>query len=429
LKRIQKLSGTPVGQLWLAQFATGADRAAAEALLDAMVLLDQEAVAAAQRLGLVSIRARPPHRPFKKCRIGLYAEREFAEAKIFIDERVIGRHGKETLRSIGSKRVPAVAPRRGSSRVGSEGPTANVISQITESHRQIFTSHPGPDTIRKSGVGIICIVTDFIGSGTRIVKMLDLFWKSPSVRSWWQLGWIRFVIVAACSTRRGREEVMGHRFHPEVKFEHTVPSIGDFEPDLVGRWREIMTRYGPRGATADEKGGYKGSAALVAFTYGLPNNTPLIIHGNGAGWRPLYAGAVPDDSESAFHPLTDEERAENAIERVGLELDISIGAELAAMQLILSQIRGKWRDGAEHELSERTGLAPEQIRKALAEARARNLIASDGHLTEAGQAEIHSLREPWRRPDIPTDANLYYPWQLRDPRVSSSNRRLTRRPR
>ncbi len=371
----------------------------------------------------------PHHRPFIKSRIGLYAEREFAAGRIFTEEWVAGRHGKLTERSTGPKRVAPIAPRRGSSRVGSEGPTANVIAQIIKGNQRSFTSHPGPDIVRQTGVRLICIVTDFIGSGTRINKMLDLFWKSPSVRSWWQLGWIRFAIVTACGTRRGIQEVMRHRVNPEVKSAFTVPSVGDFEADLVARWTDIMTRYGPPGATAEDKSGYKGSAALVAFTYGLPNNTPLIVHGTGGGWQALYQGSIPPNSKHAFHPLTDGERAENAIERAGLAIDLTIGSDLATMHLVLSQIRGKWRQGAEEEISERTGLTSDQVRIAIARAKARALVAIDGHLTEAGQAAIKGLRTPWRRPDIPTNVNPYYPWQLRDPRVSSSNRRLTRRPR
>lgn len=424
-----KLSETAAGQSWLAQFKVGADQAAAAAMLDAMVLLDHEEVAAAQRAGLASMKARQSERPFIKNRIGLYAEREFAEGRIFTEEWVDGRHGKRTERSTGPVRVAPVAPRRGSSRVGSEGPTANVIAQIIKSQPRYFTNHPGPEIIRTTGVGVLCVVTDFIGSGTRINKMLDLFWKSPSVRSWWHLGWMKFAVVTACGTRRGLEEVKRHLVKPEVKSEVTVPSVSDFGADLVARWTDIMTSYGPPDAVGADKSGYKGSAALVAFTYGLPNNTPTIIHGSGGGWVPLYRGSIPSDSKRAFHPLTEDERAQNAIERAGLELDVSMGTDLAVMLLILSQIRGKWRDGAEEEIGERTGLAPSQVRSAITQARARALIASDGHLTEAGQTAIQTLRKPWRRPDIPTEENPYYPWQLRDPRVSSSNRRLMRRPR
>ncbi|RWP42957.1 MAG: hypothetical protein EOR04_10325 [Mesorhizobium sp.] len=429
MKRIATLSETAVGQSWLAQFATGADQVAAAAMLDAMVLLDHEEVAAAQRARLASVQAKPYQRPFIKNRIGLYAEREFAEGRIFTEEWIVGRHGKRTERSTGPSRVVPVAPRRGSSRVGSEGPTANAIAQVIKGRPKSFTSHPGPDVIRKTGVGVICIVTDFIGSGTRINKMLDLFWKSPSVRSWWRLGWISFAIVTACGTRRGIQEVQRHRVKPEVVSEFMVPAVGDFEADLVARWTDIMTRYGPPGATAEDRSGYKGSAALVAFTYGLPNNTPLIVHGSGGGWRALYQGSIPSDSRRAFHPLTDDERAGNAIERAGFDLDLSIGTDLATMLLVLSQIRGKWRQGAEEEISERTGLAPDQVRTAIARAQAEALVVSDGHLTEAGQTAIKALRIPWRRPDIPTDENPYYPWELRDPRVSSSNRRLARGPR
>ena len=259
--------------------------------------------------------------------------------------------------------------------------------------------------------------------------MLDLFWKSSSVQSWWRLGWVRFVVVAACGTRHGIRTVREHRVKPEVVSQFSVPSVRDFEADLVARWNDIMMRYGPQDATDENISGYKGSAALVAFTYGLPNNTPYIVHGSGRGWRSLYVGGIPSESRHAFHPLTERELAENAIERAGLELDLSMGYDLATMLLVLSQIRGKWRKGAEEEISQRTGLASGTVLEAIKAALARSFMANDGHLTEEGQTAIKALRKPWRRPDIPTVQIPYYPCELRDPRVSSSNRRPARRPR
>ena len=70
---------------------------------------------------------------------------------------------------------------QGSSRVGSEGPGAFLLSQATEFAPGIFLNGPGPDRIRRHQASLIAIVTDFIGSGTRIQLMLDKFMKVPTV--------------------------------------------------------------------------------------------------------------------------------------------------------------------------------------------------------------------------------------------------------
>ena len=61
-------------------------------------------------------------------------------------------------------------------------------------------NHPGPERLRgKTTAGEIVIVTDFLGSGTRVSTMLDKFWAVPTVRSWKSRDMIQFRVVAAAA--------------------------------------------------------------------------------------------------------------------------------------------------------------------------------------------------------------------------------------
>jgi len=121
-------------------------------------------------------------------------------------------------------------------RVGSEGTVAHLISQLVEKWPRLLKTHPGPRGIRakSSPVAAIVIVTDLIGSGTRVNKMLDKFWKVPSVKSWVSRKWIELIVVAAAGTQAGITAVQSHRLRPTVIAEHIVPTIGT--------WKDRNTR-------------------------------------------------------------------------------------------------------------------------------------------------------------------------------------------
>jgi len=176
------LSTYPMAESWLMQF-DATDRLAAARMLDAMLLLNEERVSAALRLQLYAL---ADGRSGRHRRIALYAEREFGGTPAFDVRLICDANGRLRRRSIGRKGPEPVKPMRGSERVGSEGLGAFVIWQVHETKPKSFMNHPGPDLIRgkTNPAGSIGVVTDFIGSGSRVRDMLDAFWAAPSVRSW-----------------------------------------------------------------------------------------------------------------------------------------------------------------------------------------------------------------------------------------------------
>ena len=260
------LSTYPTAQAWLTQFDP-VDRLAAERMLDAMLLLNEEQVSAALRAQLYAL---ADDRQGKRRRVALYAERAFGGAPAFEVEIIPDANGTPRRRSTGRKGPPPVKPVRGSGRVGSEGLVAFVISQAHETKPKSFMNHPGPDLLRgkTSPAGSIGVVTDFIGSGSRVREMLDAFWAVPSVRSWVSRKWIDFKVIAAAATVPGVANVKRHRLRPQVLFRHVASTIGSF-PDWRQRseWLQLIEHYGPDAGRGTSRYGFGDHAALVAFNY------------------------------------------------------------------------------------------------------------------------------------------------------------------
>ncbi len=98
--------------------------------------------------------------------------------------------------------------------------------------------------------------------------------------------------------------------------------------------------------------------------------------------------------------------------------------------LVLSFLRGRWSPEERTALAEQTGLTEREVIFVGERSLARGLIDANGRLTDAGQELLGAaLRKERKRPIIPTATEMYYPKQLRTPRVRSSVRRSAERPR
>ncbi len=398
-------------------------------MLDAMLLLNEEQVSSAIRSQLYALAKK---RKGRHRRMALYAEREIDSTEMFKSELTSDRTGRMRVRAIGRKGPGAVKPIRGSSRVGSEGLVAFIISQAKEAWPKIFMNHPGPDLIRGKchPAGSIVIVTDFIGSGSRVRTMLDAFWAVPSVRAWHSRHWVDFKVVAAAGTASGHTNVRRHRMRPQVMMQHVAPTIGAIGSRRpTNRWFSLVDSYGPEAGRGAGRQGFENSAALVAFNYRLPNNTPALIHKTSDGWNALYEGPAPEELRPAFGLQTNSEVVATAAENIGIVLSPNLAVEEAALVLFLSLLRGRWRHGQEIALAERIRMEVPDVIDLYRKALRTNLLSDSGRLTEKGQALLAAGRQRERkRPEVATNEQPYYPLNLRAPRVSSSSRRPSGRP-
>lgn len=410
-----RLSRTPSATEWLKQFRA-ADQQVAASLLDSLVLLSDDDVASSIR---ATLRKLAQTRKGIRRKVALYSEREFAEASLFKSEQRPGRDGILRARAVGNTGPPAVKPLRGRTRVGSEGLIASLVSQAVEASRAICLNNPGPDRIRRNHVGLIVIVTDFLGSGTRVGTMVDKFVKVPSVRAWLSNGWVRFAVVAAAGTAAGIRAAENHRVAPSLLVTYAVPTLSSF-PDrsLVSKWRWLMGHYGPRRARGAGPEGYGDGGALVAFSHRVPNNTPLLLHQGARDWSPLFVGPPSDDLRAAFGMAPLGARVKSAAAAAApTPLSDDLTPEEGRMVVVLRAIRGRWRAGQEIEFAERTGLTVTEVLDAKDLALTGDLLTAQGRLTEDGQKLARAgMAQERRRPDIPTRAGMYYPQALRAPR-------------
>ncbi len=423
-----KLSKTTTGRNWLAQF-TIKDRPAAAAMLDALLLLNEEQVAFAIRGFLQRLAT---ERRGRRKRVALYVEREFPERQTFIVERIPDKNGIVRRRAIGRAGPAAVKPVRGSPRVGSEGLVAFTISQAVKAWPRVYANQPGPDRIRniRNPISALAVVTDFVGSGERIYTMLDKFWNVQSVRAWVSRGWVEFIVVAAAGTYEGIERVRAHRLKPRVLVKHIAPTLLTARNAKTrAHWHALIRAYGPKNASAAARQGFGACAALIAFNYGIPNNVPLLLQASGGGWQALYNGPAPEDLRFAFGLKAPEQRIESAAAAIGVELAAGLSVPDAQTVLALSAVRGRWRQGAEPAIAEMTELTVPELILIRFQATKAGLLSVDGRLTDVGQATLQAGTQSERkRPDIPISAEPYYPKSLRVPRGQSSIRRPSGRP-
>lgn len=414
IARRPKLSSLSHVRNWIRSSFKTADHVAAGAFLDAFLLLNEDDVGRAIRSELHTLaQQRPKSR--KKC--ALYAEREIAEKHFFRSELTPDRDGITRMRAVGRKGPRAVQPRRGSSRVGSEGWMAFFVSQAVERDPRVFLNHPGPDRIRSGRVGMIAIVTDFIGSGTRVRGMLDKLWATPTVRSWVSSGLVEFGVAAAAATKEGLRAVEAHRLRPKVQTRYVIRTLKT-HPDAAAAeaWRMLAKNYGPSGIRGGTGLGYAGTGALVAFSYRTPNNAPDLLHASGGGWTPLFIGPPGEEAAEAFGVGSLAERAEASALTIKAKPAADLLPEETRLSVVLTSVRGRLRQGQAIELAERTNLTVLDIEEALAMARRLGYLNPDGRLTDEGQKFLGSARTHQRvQNPLSTNPAPYYPHRLRGP--------------
>jgi hypothetical protein len=178
-----------------------------------------------------------------------------------------------------------------------------------------------------------------------------------------------------------------------------------------------MGSYGPLAGRGSGRYGFGDEAALIAFSYRIPNNTPAIIHQSEGGWSALYDGPVPSALYALFGVRSMSQIVEDAAADNGIALPPSLTEEERKMVVVLSLLRGRWHRGSETALAARSGMAVPPLMDMLREALAKGLIVKTGRLTDKGYAflEAGGVRER-KTPNIATKQEPYYPEALRVPR-------------
>lgn len=407
---MSKLSETKLATSWLEQFS-GVERIAAAAVLDEMLLvnyhefnrgicelLDQIVVAQSNQ----------------KLPAALFAEREFETNRITGTTIAIFPKS-EKGRAVGSGVAPILADPR-HQEVGSEGMIATLITNYCRAHEPFALSHPGPDKLRDQRVRRIVIITDLIGSGRRVCRMLDAFRAVATLRSWRSYGLIDFHVLAYSGTEEGARYVRRHPLHPAVVLVTGCPTINNsFKGAQRGAVIALCKHY-PRRHRYPL--GFGNFGALIAFTHGVPNNAPPILHSEHNGWTPLFRRRSTSGAEILFPTDATDAIASRVTRLLRIQhardtLNDPKQRDWISAMIILSAIdTGATNPAA---ISAHTHLTFAQTKAVLALAHTAGWIADDQRLTALGRQELTLLKRRRKRsPLLPSPQfPFYYPTQLR----------------
>lgn len=418
-----RLSLSKNATAWLGQFRAD-DQSDAAALLDSMVCVSHQKLIDGLRECILD-QARKTAKP-----IGLYAEREIRKHcgqpnRLFKEEK------RKVRRAIGSGPSPVQPTRAYDPQVGSEGLIASLITELCREYRKRFINHPGPDKIRSHRIGSFVLVTDFIGTGSRVWNYLQAAWRVWSVRSWHSWHLMHFEVVAYSATELGRKRVRAHPCRPRVDLVLPCPTIRTvFAEGMAKRIRDLCGKYNPIRGQEEDPLGYGGIGALIAFAHGVPNNVPALLFRegkvNGKPWLPLFPLRITAGVRSDFADDLDKDEIAKRLERMR-QVRLSrapwlLEATTAGGKLLLllaSLGRGQRFDEA---LARRTGLTVPEVKDLIRKASRYGWVNQDRRLTDAGQAQIKQLkRRPRPAPeDLQEPLEPYYPRALRVPGDSPS---------
>ncbi|MBB6247734.1 hypothetical protein HDE80_002791 [Rhodanobacter sp. A1T4] len=354
-------------------------------------------------------------------RVGFYVEREIRK-RLGVPNRLFSEPRWGVRRATGSNPLVISPLRRYKQEIGSEGIVAQLVTEWHRRFRNKALVQPSPDQIRKNKVRDLVIVTDFIGSGDRILSYLESMWRVRSIRSWHSLGLVRMHVFAYAATPMGLTRVEAHPCGPMVHLVSGCPTVATC---FNGRsFRELVKfcwkRGQPRNSVEDAMG-YGGVGSLIAFAHGCPNTSPLVLY--RAGSSPLFparVNSIAGFGDEAVLRLSSARQKFTSIERVqiarGEWIDRADEQALKRM-LVLSAVRVSARTA--DSLSARTGLPTQEVAGILSQLRENSWVSVTGKITPEGIREMKRASRRVKLPyAIPQDRDVfYYPQGLRAPRV------------
>ncbi len=354
--------------------------------------------------------------------VGLFAEREIRK-RLGVPNRLFKEpRRKSRRRATGSSTQKVFQKRTVRPEYGSEALVGNVITQLCRANPSKFVSHPGPDLIRTRNVRALFIVTDLIGSGTRVRSYLDSAWRVASVRSWHSYRLIDLHVVAYAATDRGKGAAERHKVQPQVSFEAICPTIETaFDGRVASAIPQLCVKYDPVFGDAKNSVGFDGSGALIAFAHGCPNNAPRLLHRAGKSWKPLFPARVTASSRTVFSDDRDDDTLRSRLQKLK-ETRLTRGGWLSRstkegrwMMLFLASLRRGPR--FDEALARKTGLTISEVRQMATRATEWGWLDSKRHLTDEGLSQLVKARiwRPAPRKLLEENTNFYYPKSLRAP--------------
>jgi hypothetical protein len=406
---------------WLKQFAEP-DQALAAKLLAAIRVVSRDEFASVMTSVICGTLAHLeeavalyPEREPKK-RLGI-PNRLFKEVLV---PRATGT-GKKRRRASGGAPSPFARPRGDRIEIGSEGVVASLIGQIARFDSKRYVSMPGPSLIRRKRIRHFVIVTDFIGSGDRIVNYLTSAWRVRSIRSWYSSKLVRFTVFAFAGTFDGIRRVQRHAASPTVIVAREAPTIDSrfSVPDAIAI-EALCEKYNK--STSIPALGYNDTGALISFKHGCPNNVPPIFFDDTGGWLPIFPKRTSIATSTNVSSTMDGFDFDSAFARLGhAEYPLSPSFKKLALQnqkLVLYLVALRSRTFTIEAQNDRTGLNLSELAVLRQLAGHHQLIDKTQRLTDIGIGTLDSLTGEFAKPKgkvTKVPSSYYYPTQLRAP--------------
>ena len=329
---------------------------------------------------------------------------------------------KKNRRSEGAAPPPVRTGRHFKHETGSEGLIATMLTGLSRAEPTRFMLHPTMGEWRESRPNHFVIISDFIGSGNRVLKMLTAAWRVPTLRSWRSNKTIRFTIFAYSGTEEGIQAIEAHPSKPTVGLVMGCPRIQDQPATTRRSLIDLCKRYCKGRPTGDFTPlGYGDSGGLMAFDHGAPNNMPLILHKSWAGWQALFKQRSTALIMPVVGPGDARVELATALSRLRqqklAESDAVLDGPVETQQLILVLAALRGRPRTVSAVSARTGLPVDLVETVMSRANSSKLINKEGRLTGTAFREFEYLRKPRqirREPPLVNRDGLYYtPQSLR----------------
>jgi len=326
--------------------------------------------------------------------------------------------GTKTVRAYGRVGPPLVPRQRQvAEEIGSEGVVANVLTQLHKRHRKSTLLNPGADIIREKRARRFVLVTDFIGSGDRVINYLNAAWRLRTVRSWWSRrshSGLCFEVVAYAGTEAGVERVKDHASSPTVSLVTRCPTIQTvFPPGKAKQMNQLCHRYAPPGS---KPLGYGEVGALLAFDHGMPNNAPSMFWKDARRWSALVPARASSTAGSPYQEPHTPEKERARIEASAKASDTGAILRPTSLEtIILSALRRSPRHS--EAISGRLGMNVDDVSEILDRLKGWGWINASHQLTERGRMVASRLIRQDRKSPLPQgDDTMYFPNALRAPR-------------
>lgn len=403
-----KPSETTTGRTWLENFAP-LDRPTAQILLDSLRFVDLDTL----RNGLISKLEEAPREGVPEMPALLLAERKL-EDLVKSDKR----DAPIAYVDFQPGAPLSVTP-------GSEAFVGRILRDFAGSGKRSTGSEwiapdAGLEELRERRCRSIVLVTDYCGTGDRILKFAEALARNPSIRSWRSGHLIRFFVIsfAASSAALRRFEasplIAGIQVVEAAATFETAPWSGMVREAIielchrerrVNRWRPL---------------GYGEAGGLFATALTAPNNLPALFLQETEGWQPLLGGrrVTPEANRDLVGHRPVEPLDDLAL-RVG-QLRLGLNERLEYMrersrdllQILVSVHRAP---RTEAELAVGLGRPVAEIGDLLNTLRALEMVDQGTAITESGRGEIDAQKRALRRTSagLVGSEDTYYPRSLK----------------